>query len=304
VDEYDPELNTWRSRASMPVTLGEGTQATTATNGYIYVAGSSSDVRPLLEYSPEDNVWTTRANMPSRRFFPGMIGSSDGKVYVVGGFEPPSEVATVFEYNIGTDTWQTKASLPASRMGMGVADASGKIFVIGGHSSTTPVHDLARVDVYDPSTDAWAPLLSMPTPRSFLGATFGPGGLIYAVGGRQGLAFMATAEAYDPQADRWKIEDIPPDIAAFDVNGTALVTTSTAVTLALMAADAGGSGVSQMSFSNDGGVTWSGWEAFAATKAWTLTSGDGPKTVHARARDVAGNVSNAVGDSIVLLMSA
>ncbi|HOZ46818.1 MAG TPA: choice-of-anchor Q domain-containing protein [Candidatus Hydrogenedentes bacterium] len=72
------------------------------------------------------------------------------------------------------------------------------------------------------------------------------------------------------------------------------------VSLALTGDDAGGSGVSQMCFSNDGS-TWSAWESVAGTKDWTLSAGDGAKTVYALLKDAVGNVSApALSDAIVL----
>ena len=54
-----------------------------------------------------------------------------------------------------------------------------------------------------------------------------------------------------------------------------------------------------MRFSNDG-TTFSAAEAYATSKTWTLTSGDGTKTVYAQYQDVAGNWSTAATDTIVL----
>jgi hypothetical protein len=105
-----------------------------------------------------------------------------------------------------------------------------------------------------------------------------------------------------------------PDIGSFELekpdtirpSGTVLInngaarTNSTAVTLKLSATDpAPGSGVAQMRFSNNGS-TWSGWEAYATTKGWTLGSANGTKTVYAQFKDGAGNVSVAAQDAIVL----
>jgi len=83
------------------------------------------------------------------------------------------------------------------------------------------------------------------------------------------------------------------------INGGAAETNSTTVTLTLSASDTGGSGLSQMRFSNDN-VTWSSWEAYASTKSWTLSSGDGAKTVYVQYRDGAGNVSSTYSDGITL----
>jgi len=83
------------------------------------------------------------------------------------------------------------------------------------------------------------------------------------------------------------------------VNGGASSTNNTAVTLTLSANDTGGSGLSQMRFSNDNS-TWSAWEAYTTSKSWTLTSGDGAKTVYAQYRDAAGGVSSSYSDYITL----
>jgi len=85
------------------------------------------------------------------------------------------------------------------------------------------------------------------------------------------------------------------------INGGAASTNSTSVTLTLSCSDA--YGCSQMQFSNDD-VTYSTPGAYAATKAWTLTSGDGIRTVYVKFKDTAGNCSAAFSDTILLDTSA
>lgn len=93
--------------------------------------------------------------------------------------------------------------------------------------------------------------------------------------------------------------DSTPPTGAVTINGAALYTTTTAVTLNLSASDTGGSGLSQMCFSNNGS-SWSAWETYASTKSWTLTSGNGGKTVYAMFRDGGLNESSACSDTILL----
>jgi len=81
------------------------------------------------------------------------------------------------------------------------------------------------------------------------------------------------------------------------IDSEAAITTSTAVTLTLSCSDT--NGCSQMQFSNDN-VTYSTPETYTTTKAWTLTSGDGTKTVCAKFKDTADNWSTAYSDTIVL----
>jgi hypothetical protein len=82
------------------------------------------------------------------------------------------------------------------------------------------------------------------------------------------------------------------------INGGAAATNSTAATLTLSATDAQGA-VAQMRFSNTG-TSYSTAEAYATSKAWTLTTGAGVKTVYVQFRDAAGNWSAAFTDTIVL----
>jgi len=82
------------------------------------------------------------------------------------------------------------------------------------------------------------------------------------------------------------------------INAGAASTSTTAVTLSLSATDASGT-VSQMQFSNDN-ITYSAPEAYTTTKSWTLTTGDGTKTVYVKFQDAAGNWSSPTSDTIVL----
>jgi hypothetical protein len=74
---------------------------------------------------------------------------------------------------------------------------------------------------------------------------------------------------------------------------------STSVELNLTAADSV-SGVQAVRLSNDGVWDTEQWESFSPTKSWTLTSGDGVKTVYFQIRDKAGLLSSTYYSSILL----
>ncbi|MEI7672727.1 MAG: chitobiase/beta-hexosaminidase C-terminal domain-containing protein, partial [Deltaproteobacteria bacterium] len=78
-----------------------------------------------------------------------------------------------------------------------------------------------------------------------------------------------------------------PAGAGIVINGGAASTGATQVTLTLSASDTG-SGMGQMKFSNTG-TDWSTSVPFASNASWTLTTGDGQKTVYALFSDGAGN---------------
>src|SRR3989338_4041745 len=92
--------------------------------------------------------------------------------------------------------------------------------------------------------------------------------------------------------------DTNPPTGSVTINGGAAQTASPQVTLTLAASDAEGP-VTAMRCSNDG-VGYSAAEAYATTKAWTVTAGDGPKTVYATFQDAAGNWSAPSTDTIEL----
>ena len=82
------------------------------------------------------------------------------------------------------------------------------------------------------------------------------------------------------------------------IDAGAAWTNRTAVTLSPSATD--NVAVAQMQFSNDN-VSWSAWETYSAgARSWTLVAGNGNKTVYARYRDAAGNVSALSSDAIGL----
>jgi hypothetical protein len=97
--------------------------------------------------------------------------------------------------------------------------------------------------------------------------------------------------------------DTNPPLGTITINNGDQYNNTDLVTLTLSAADNGGS-VTQMCFSNDNS-NWSTWEIYRTTRYdWTLPGVDGSKTVFARFRDEAGNISPPVSDNIVLDMTA
>jgi len=82
------------------------------------------------------------------------------------------------------------------------------------------------------------------------------------------------------------------------INNDAGSTSSVNVTLNLSGSDTG-SGLNQMRFSPDAGITWTNWEVFATTKSFTLPSGDGVKEIRFQLQDRALNTAT-FSDTITL----
>ena len=123
------------------------------------------------------------------------------------------------------------------------------------------------------------------------------------------IATIAAGMAHDAagngntvstSTDKTVLYDANKPTGTISINNGAAYTTSSNVTLNLTATDgAGGSGVAWMQFRNYGG-TWTGWESYAATKAWTLAAGEGIRQVFVQFKDKAGLASGGYSDTIVV----
>lgn len=136
----------------------------------------------------------------------------------------------------------------------------------------------------------------------------------YTIGGAQtGATYYIAVAAYDTagnestkssqQSAYVPVPDTTPPTGGVSINGGAARTTSRTVTLSLNAADSAGT-VTGMRISNDG-VTYAAEVAYATSCSWTLTSGDGIKTVYVLFKDSAGNwTSTAATDTIELRLDS
>ncbi len=93
--------------------------------------------------------------------------------------------------------------------------------------------------------------------------------------------------------------DTTPPTGSVVINSGAPATNSTAVTLTLSATDDRGT-VAQLQCSNDG-ATFAAAQPYATSVPWTLTTGDGQKTVYVKFKDTAGNWSTPASTATITL---
>ncbi|MBI3307736.1 MAG: discoidin domain-containing protein, partial [Candidatus Omnitrophica bacterium] len=98
----------------------------------------------------------------------------------------------------------------------------------------------------------------------------------------------------------WNITlDTKAPTGSIAITGDLTHTKETGIKLTLSGTDGTDSGVEKMSFSTDN-VNWSAEENYAVTKDWTLSTGDGLKTIYVRYHDKAGNIGQSYFTSITL----
>jgi hypothetical protein len=94
------------------------------------------------------------------------------------------------------------------------------------------------------------------------------------------------------------IDTMAPKDLFISINNGDTFTEDKDVILLLYAQDSG-SRVERMSFSSDG-IIWSVWEDYSVTKSYSLSSGDGQKTIYYRVKDHVGNIGGPVFETIIL----
>ncbi len=200
-----------------------------AANGKMYVfCGLAPAWKPMglvYEYDPATDKWTKKKPMGLASHHVAFT-EMNGKIYAFGGFVPPTSgppawvpIDNAWEYDPANDSWKALAPMPTKRGSPVAVAANGKIYVIGGATTspnqnepvvlpTRPHVSIGVVEEYDPGSNTWRARTSMPTPRNH--ATAGAvNGKIYVIGGRVGAAFIGVAsntdvvEEYDPANDTW-----------------------------------------------------------------------------------------------------
>lgn len=94
------------------------------------------------------------------------------------------------------------------------------------------------------------------------------------------------------------LDTTPPYLLSIIINNGSLQTNSTQVILYLNAID-DLSGLNSMSFSLNG-KNWTNWEKYEEIKIFTLSSGDGEKTIYFKVKDFVENIAIPVFNTIIL----
>jgi N-acetylneuraminic acid mutarotase len=182
----------WTAVASMPVAR-ERAAAATGPDGTIYVAGGSNGGAPdtsaplntMESYHASTNKWKALAHLKTARDGPAAVTGSDGKIYVLGGFDGTKSLSSVEAYDPATNSWSSETSMTTARAGLGaVLGPDGQIYAIGGESG---IETLSSVEVYNFTTKKWTAGPTLTTARSYLAAAIGTDGRIYAIGGDTGI---------------------------------------------------------------------------------------------------------------------
>lgn len=225
VEAYDPKADRWTTLAPLPE--GRHHIALAEAGGKIYGIGGFSGAIPdwraqatVFVYDPQANRWSAGPSLSQPRA-EGVVASSKGKIYFIGGRVPTSPNAAHINEHVDTSRgevldirsgrWERIADAPTARNSAAAAVIDDRIYVVGGRQMlrqadgrTRPVN-VATLEVYDQATGRWETRAPMPQAQGGLAAA-AYGGRLYAFGGEQfvpSTKVFPDAWVYDPGADRW-----------------------------------------------------------------------------------------------------
>ena len=223
----------WTEKADMPTVRSDF--STCVVDGKIFVIGGSLrleiheygdlSLSTVEMYDPETDTWEGKANMPTVRSNVS-VSVVDGKIYAIGGSKlkkyqvhrgfgtQSEELPTVEMYDPATDAWTQKTDMPTPKKTK-TCVVDGKIYAIGGWSTTNEQTQLETVDVYDPAEDTWAKAESMNHARCSAAISV-VNGEIYAMGGigwppnrdpsgrYLSSLYLSTVEVFNPKTNQWQ----------------------------------------------------------------------------------------------------
>lgn len=248
VDVYNPQTNVWETvttpRKALPINL---THAQTVVDGNdIWIVGGFVGKNPgpptnqVWRYNVANDQWYSGPALPAKRAGGG-IALVNRKIHYIGG--TANDRDTTFDNhwildlnNTGAGWKNASTAFPDARIQFGMANISGKLYVIGGQyrHDHDPV-DLPLVHRYDTATGQWKKLASLPFGRSH----FEPGTVVYdgniiIVGGRAnqngyGFGQIKNVTAYNPSTNTWyDLPELPVKLIAPNaavINNRLIVTT-------------------------------------------------------------------------------
>ena len=177
--------------------------ATTQADGTIWIFGGirgDGALTGLQEgYDPVIDSWKGGDDLPVPVSH-AMAITWQGNPVVLGGFktEGSKKVATDQVWRVVNSRWVELPHLLQPRAAAAAAVVGDRLVVTGGVDANGAL--LNTTEVFD--GNSWSLGAPIPTPRQMLAAA-SDGKLVYAVGGTNGNADLATVEAYDPAAKTW-----------------------------------------------------------------------------------------------------
>lgn len=308
---YDPARRAWRSSGA-----SGAIQNNQILNRHGVVAWNTTSAVHYQTYDPVRGTWQTGSLAFPANKQPADLTTADG--IVAWSISSGSTTSTVNYriYDPVTGAWVGGSNNNSSTTGLEITDSliswstsAGNLF----RGYNGPLHQWQSgapvpLAYFAVSTNAGNQPLIVNFIDMSLGATtwswnFGDGNTSnrrsptyrYTSFGRYTANLSVDGNA--SSTSQTILTDITLPTGTISIDGGATFVTNRNVTLTLSATD--NSSVTSMRFNNDSDA-WTEWETFTTSKAWTLGTNNGTRTVSVQYRDVALNTSATISASVQL----
>ncbi len=206
VYEYDPKAEAWFDR-NAPMPTRRHHYAVVTTGGRLFAVGGCTGetdndrhapTAAFEEYDPATGAWRARAPLPEPRRN-ASVAALGGKIYVFGGENEANPNLPLAIYEVATDRWIRTTITADIAMWAAAQVLNGRIYLIGNAREGNAPRTLE----FDPGTRSFSSKAPFKTARGAFGSAVA-NGWIYLLGGRAGDKWVADAERYNPEADRWE----------------------------------------------------------------------------------------------------
>jgi N-acetylneuraminic acid mutarotase len=211
VEMYDPALNLWETRASLPEPVHHAAAAVVGDRLFVFGGYTGGRVRwtaldSVYEFVPSRERWEPRAAMPTPR---GALAVAvlNGRVHVLGG--SGDSVSNAHEiYDPATNRWSTANAMPTARDHLAAVAFQDRVWALGGRASFIG-EQYANVEIYDPATDSWRTGAPLPVGRGGLAAV-ALSDRVLVFGGEAPLRIFNATEMWELSGQRWIAKDPMP----------------------------------------------------------------------------------------------
>jgi hypothetical protein len=194
---FEAATGTWRNLTNAQLSLDLYPRMHLAPNGKVFNSGPSQVTR-YLDTSGAGS-WTAVANRILYRDYGSSVLYDNGKVFIMGGGDPPTNTAEVIDLNAASPAWRTVAPMVYARRQLNATMLpDGNILVNGGTSGagwSNPDFPIYPAEMWNPATETWTTMASAQIPRLYHSiAALLPDGRVLTTGGNG----YPQAEIYEP----------------------------------------------------------------------------------------------------------
>ncbi len=226
---YDPVANTWRSLAPAPEVFAAAPSVWTGKQMLVLGRISSVSNEPFgLAFDPATNEWSRLPASPALARHDALVVWAGNELIVWGGVATPADDTAVegdgFAYNPTTKTWQSIGTAPVAPRADTAGVWTGKELVFWGGSNDAGGGSTAKAygqgAAYNPTTNKWRALKTSPLEARSGHTAVWTGSEMVVIGGFSDRAnqsptgsFLASAGAYNPATNTWRLLSSSPELA-------------------------------------------------------------------------------------------